>query len=224
MVTAEVWERIVRLACGSKSGTGFILDRNDRQYLVTAAHVIKSGAPVNVLVRGNSVSVTLVALPVPIADADVAVFRLDRHIAPPNLPLAADMTGMVYGQDAYFLGFPLGMTFDLEDGYLPLVKRCTISGTNRKVKGRHVLLLDGWNNPGFSGAPVVFRPATGAPGSPMRVAGVVTAYATQPGELAVGGQIVPNTEVLMNSGIIIAEQITRVTEAIDADIPLELSR
>ena len=224
MVTAEVWERIVRVVCGAEFGTGFILDRGDIQYLVTAAHVVKSGAAVEVLVRGKVVSVELTALKVPTKDADVAVFRLDRSIAPPGLLLGADMDGMVYGQDAYFLGFPLGMTFDLEDGYFPLVKRCTISGTSHKFEGRPVLLLDGWNNPGFSGAPVVFRPpATTAP-EPMRVAGVVTAYAQQPGQVRAGGRIVSGAEVLMNSGIIIAEQIVRVTEAIDADEPAELNR
>ena len=131
---------------------------------------------------------------------------------------------MVYGQDAYFLGFPLGMTFDLENGYFPLVKRCTISGTTHKFDGRPVLLLDGWNNPGFSGAPVVFRPPAITAPEPMRVAGIVTSYAQQPGQVRAGGRIVSGAEVLMNSGIIIAEQIVRVTKAIDADAPAELNR
>ena len=84
--------------------------------------------------------------------------------------------------------------------------------------------MDGWNNPGFSGAPVVFRPpATTAP-EPIRVVGVVTSYAQQPAQVRAGGRIVSGAEVLMNSGIIIAEQIVRVTEAIDADAPAELNR
>ena len=217
MITAEAWERVVRVVCGTSSGTGFVLDHKRDQYVVTARHVVESNAPVEVLLRGKPVSVMLTALAPSLSDADVAVFRLNRPITPPGLPLAADMAGMVYGQDAYFLGFPLGMTFDLEDGYFPLVKRCTISGMNQKHQGRKILLLDGWNNPGFSGAPVVFRPPTAAgAGEPMRVAGIVTAYAQQAESVTIGGCIVAEAQVLLNSGIIIAEQITRATEIIEA--------
>ena len=218
VITAEIWERVVRVICGKDRGTGFTLDHDGSHYLVTARHIVKSGATVEVLVRGKVVSAELTALSVPVSEADVAVFRLDRPITPPNLPLAADMAGMVFGQDAYFLGFPLGMTFDLQDGYFPLVKRCTISGTTQKFKDHPVLLLDGWNNPGFSGAPVVFRPPTAAGfQEPMRIAGIVTAYAREPGSVAIAGQVVSDAEVLLNSGIIIAEQVTRATEAIEAN-------
>lgn len=63
--------------------------------------------------------------------------------------------GLTYGQDVYFLGFPygfLGKYIFGPDGYpLPFVKRATLSLFNGTV-----FLLDGHNNPGFSGAPVVF--------------------------------------------------------------------
>jgi hypothetical protein len=220
VITAEVWERVVRVVCGRRCGTGFVLDHEDEHYLVTARHVVKSGADVGVFVRGKAVSVELAALAVPVSEADVAVFRLGRMITPPDLPLAAGMEGMVYGQDAYFLGFPLGLTFDLGDGHFPLVKRCTISGMNQRYMGRNILLLDGWNNVGFSGAPVVFRrPTAAGVQEPMRVAGVVTAYAQEPGSVNLGNQIVSGAHVLLNSGIIIAEQITRVMEAIEANTP-----
>lgn len=221
MITAEVWERVVQVVCGKSAGTGFILDHGNKHYLVTAHHLVESGRSVKVLVRGHAVSVKLAALAIPVREADVAVFRLDRPVTPPNLPLGADMEGIVYGQDAYFLGFPLGMTSDLGDGYFPLVKRCTISGMTQKYKGRNILLLDGWNNPGFSGGPVVFRPLTASGAQePMRVAGIVTAYAQQPEQVTIGARAVSGAEVLLNSGIIIAEQITRVTEAIESGTPL----
>jgi S1-C subfamily serine protease len=221
MITAEVWQRVVRVSCGTTSGTGFIIDHEDEPYLVTARHVVKSGENVSIIVGGKAVSAGLTPLVVPSSEADVAVFRLDRPITPPDLPLTADETGMVFGQDAYFLGFPLGMAFDLGESSFPLVKRCTISGLNRTYMGRDVILLDGWNNPGFSGGPVVFRKPTAAGvQEPMRVAVIVTAYATQQGSLSVGGNIVPGAEVAMNSGIIIAERIARATDAIKAGIPL----
>lgn len=220
MITANVWERVVLVVCGNGFGTGFTLDHEDGQYLVTARHVVESGAPVRALVRGKAAAVQLTALTVPVPEADVAVFRLDRPITPPGLPLAASMDGMVFGQDAYFLGFPLGITFDLGDEYFPLVKRCTVSGTTQRYQGRTILLLDGWNNRGFSGGPVVFRPPTAAGvREPLRAAGIVTAYRTEAGPVTEAGRAVPGTEVRLNTGIIIAEQIMRATEAIEAGEP-----
>ncbi|MCA1648252.1 MAG: hypothetical protein LC797_23270 [Chloroflexi bacterium] len=130
-------------------------------------------------------------------------------------PLARTVSFL--GQDAYFLGFPLGLTFDIGPEYFPRVKRCTVSAMNQRLKDRSVLLLDGWNNPGFSGGPVVFRPSTAlGMQEPLRVAGVVTGYRTQKGGVSVAGKVVAGTYALMNSGIIIAEEITRVLEAIGA--------
>ena len=172
MVPAEVWHRVVHVSCGSKLGTGLVLDHENRQYLVTARHVVKSGIEPAIRMRGTVLSVGLTALTIPDAAADVAVFRLDQSIVPPGLPLVAGTKDMIFGQDAYFLGFPYGLTFNLGGEDFPLVKRCTISATNRSFQGRNVILLDGWNNPGFSGGPVVFRPLT-AEGlqEPMKVAG-----------------------------------------------------
>jgi hypothetical protein len=170
--------------------------------------------------RGKIIPVGLTPLTVLDSEADVAVFRLDQSITPPNLPLAAGMKDLVFGQDAYFLGFPYGLTFDLGGEDFPIVKRCIVSATNRSFRGRNILLLDGWNNPGFSGGPVVFRPALSARGlqEPMKVAGIVTAYANHPESVKVNGQIIAGAEVMLNSGIIIAEDIARATDAIEADI------
>jgi hypothetical protein len=220
LITANVWERVILVVCGNGFGTGFTLDHEDGQYLVTARHVVQSGEPVRVLVRGKVVAVQLTPLMVSVPEADVAVFRLNQPITPPGLPLPASMEGMVFGQDAYFLGFPLGMTFDLGDEYFPLVKRCTISGTTQRYQGRLILLLDGWNNRGFSGGPVVFRPPTAAGvREPMRVAGIVTAYRTEGEPVTEAGREVLGSEVRLNTGIIIAEQIMRATEAMEAGEP-----
>ena len=156
MITANVWERVVHIVCGAASETGFTIDHGGVPYLITARHVVDGSDPIQIRVRGSVVSVNSVRLSIPIADADIAVFRLDREITPSGLPLPIGSDGMVFGQDGYFLGFPLGLRFDIGPEYLPLVKRCTPSALSR-IGGRSVLLLDGWNNPGFSGSPVVFR-------------------------------------------------------------------
>ncbi len=89
-----------------------------------------------------------------------------------GLPLEATSEGLIYGQEVYFLGFPYGIVgkhIFAPSGYpLPLVKRATVSlfdGT--------MYLLDGHNNPGFSGGPVVWK----APGTErFKVAAVISGY------------------------------------------------
>jgi hypothetical protein len=219
VITANVWERVVQIECGRDVGTGFTFDHNGVQFLVTAKHVVESGASMVVRIRGRDVAISsdeLERLTVPVAAADVAVFRLGRPITPNHrLPFVDEI---IFGQNCYFLGFPLGVTFDIgEFEYFPLVKRATVSGKNHQINGRYVLLLDGWNNPGFSGGPVVCRPPNTDPTEePFRVCGIITAYYPQPEGLTVGGQQILGAEVLMNSGIIVAEEIARVIETVGA--------
>lgn len=59
-------------------------------------------------------------------------------------------------EEVFFLGYPFGLSFDIgAAGWghpLPLVKRATLSAFKLD---EGLLLLDGHNNPGFSGGPVV---------------------------------------------------------------------
>ena len=216
MITANVLERVVRVTCEQGFGTGFLVDHEDRQYLVTARHVVDDCENPEIRSRGNIVKVELERLTVPSPAADVAVFRLDELLIK-DLPLTCESDGYVFGQDAYFLGFPFGMTFDIGPEYFPLIKRATISGRSHLAGTRPVLLLDGWNNPGFSGGPLVFRPPTSRGlDEPMRVCGIITAYRQEPSALRHEGQEISGAEVLVNSGIIIGEEIARVVETINA--------
>ena len=87
--------------------------------------------------------------------ADIAVFSLTGDLTP-DLDLTPTIDGIVWGQDAYFLGFPFGIGFDLGGGSLPFVKKAIVSGLYKSINGVSLVLLDGINNPGFSGGPVVF--------------------------------------------------------------------
>jgi hypothetical protein len=53
-----------------------------------------------------------------------------------------------------------------------------------------------------------------------RVAGIVTRYCVEREPVTEEGRTAPGAEVRLNTGIIIAVQITQATEAIDADPPL----
>jgi hypothetical protein len=175
MITANVIHRVFRIKVGDSEGTAFTIDVRDREYLVTAKHVaapLKETGELGVFSNGTWSTLRTHVVGHATGDADVSVLALNRRLTPPGLPVEPTHTGLTYGQDVYFLGFPygfLGKYIFGPDGYpLPFVKRATLSlfdGT--------VFLLDGHNNPGFSGAPVVF---TEPHKHDFRVAAVVSSY------------------------------------------------
>ena len=141
-------------------GTAFAIDLDAKQYLATAKHVATSPpASMAVEVFSNGVWVSLPTRLIGHGpdNVDVSVLATDRKMTPSDLPLEASSMGMIYGQDVFFLGFPYGIVGKVAftaNGYpLPFVKRATLS----LIKD-DVYFLDGHNNPGFSGGPVVFRP------------------------------------------------------------------
>ena len=87
-------------------------------------------------------------------------------------PLHATTAGLTLGQDVLFLGFPYGLANELGElnNYfpVPLVKKGIVSAL--QFEEARVLLLDGHNNPGFSGGPVVYQSTTDREGS-MTVVG-----------------------------------------------------
>lgn len=210
MVPAEVYERTFQLWAGGASATCFAADIDGRQYVVTARHVVEHGDPRDLRITRNGSHEPLGATrPWLSPRADIAVISLDRLLAPADLTLPLTKDAMVYGQDAYFLGFPYGMTWTprqlLHQGQpIPLVKKAIVSGEIELGPDHDVLLLDGHNNEGFSGGPVVLVP----PGrTKVQVVGVVMGYrvmpvpVSDPTGLTIGA-------VLTNTGLMFAENIT----------------
>jgi S1-C subfamily serine protease len=210
VITSQCYERTLQLNVPSGFGTGFTITRHDRQWLVTAQHVIDGidESEIVVLRRGTPVEVQLKSIPRVRVEADVAVFELDREITP-ELPLFPTSDGAVYTQDVYFLGFPFGLGLGTAGvAQLPFVKKAIISASDDKANGVKIWYLDGINNPGFSGGPVVFR-RQGT--SDWHVLAVVQGYLPEKSDLIGGG---PGS-VSTNSGIIFAFDIRHGIEAID---------
>jgi len=111
---------------------------------------------------------------------DIAVI-VPPHQMTVNFELTYDRTNFFFGQDAYFVGFPYGIQSSADglNGPYPmaLIKRGTISGSVAldKTKKAGMLLLDGYNNPGFSGAPIVYRDLN-QPNLVMKLVGVVSGF------------------------------------------------
>ncbi len=164
-------------------GTCFMLMKNEKQYFVTAAHLFKashkSGDLVSIQIRVQNVLQPFNAKVYFNANrkVDIAVFTLPekiiQHITKPDEKYKYPMDMEEYqkwfpgngiptdrlfttsGLDVYFFGFPLGnMGTEFLGIRFPLVKKAIISGWVIH-NGIQLLLLDGHNNLGFSGGPVV---------------------------------------------------------------------
>jgi hypothetical protein len=218
MITTNVIHRVFNIQCGDLIGMGFTVEVEGKEYLITAKHVVESlDGEGNIGILSNAEwrkeEVNLVGHSPD--DADISVLALTRILTPPNLPM--EMTsggagGVFYGQDVYFLGFPYGQTGPYafgDDGYpLPYVKKAIISLLDRKK-----FILDGHNNSGFSGGPVVYR----EPGKDdLNVAAVISSYSFVDEPVFRDGEKTDLT-YQYNTGIIQADSIIWARELIQAN-------
>ncbi|WP_175023286.1 S1 family peptidase [Rugamonas rivuli] len=206
MITANVLQRIFCISIGQKTGTAFVLDIDERQYMITAAHLLPdsfSGSDVPLEIKRGadweSVPAKLVGM-TPFG-ADIAVFALPTLLAHPSLTLPI-IESTTYGQDVYFLGFPYGKFFQLgpmNNHYpTPYVKRGIVSGFNTGGTPS-LVFIDGLNNPGFSGGPVVGRKPNS---NEFELIAVVSCYDTVEGEVLRRGLPDQELSIDVNIGII----------------------
>ena len=215
MITSNFIHRTFRIRYKTAIGTAFTVDVDGRQYLVTAQHIVPSinqQASIDVFSNNEWVSIPVQLVGHGSDTIDLSVFAPGVMLTPPGLPIQASSDGMAYGQELYFLGFPyhfLGNIIFAEQGYpLPFVKRAILSCFSGDV-----YLLDGHNNPGFSGGPVVF----GHPGaSPTNVAAVISGYKFVPEPIYEGG-VETELTYRYNTGIIVAYKIEHAVSLISAN-------
>jgi len=194
-VTSNVIYRVFLIKGPAEAGSAFTIEVDGRQYLVTAKHVVKGMKEDDVIqIRRNDQWSSLA----------VKVFRCDDPadiavLAPPSqlstaFPLHPSLSGIMLGADTYFLGFPYAITTGstLPGGYpMPLTKRATLSGLSQLVPGKgSLMILDGYNNPGFSGSPVVFRDTTNGEVA-FKVGGVVVSFLPEAGPVLKTEEIAP---------------------------------
>jgi len=215
LITANFIHRTFRIKCGDLVGTGFTIDVNGKQYLITARHVVEefsSSTPLEVFGNNSWVVVDSALVAHGHGAVDVSVIAPKVVMSPPNLPVLPSSKGLVYGQDVYFLGFPYGVLSEVifaGPGHpLPLVKKALFSAF-----AGDVYLLDGHNNPGFSGGPVIFGPS-GV--TPQNIAAIVSGYRFHPESIHFGDA---ETELTyrQNTGIMISYKIEIALAMIEAN-------
>jgi S1-C subfamily serine protease len=178
-LTTNVYNRVLLIRVGNETGTGFTLDVDGRQYLITAKHVVGAlGAQGTLMIYKNkgwqAVPMTIFRCEDPV---DIAVLVPPAQLTV-NAPLEPTTKKLRYGDDVYFAGFPYGLRSnaqELSGGYpVAFVKKAVMSGEVSE-HGASMLVLDGHNNPGFSGGPLIYRDVE-RPGFAYDVAGVVKGF------------------------------------------------
>jgi hypothetical protein len=223
-------------------GTIFSIDIDHREYWLTAKHILTGAKhPPYGSVTEKSVSLSILnpnaqgeqwesvnfSVIDPGKDVDIVVLAASEPLmrnpatvtAPPDAP---GTTVFFIGFDCEFLGYPsvVGFTWHAtvaEGGktyWLPFVKHCTVSGANSE--GLNILFLDGINNEGFSGGPVIY-----GTGAQQKIIGVISSFISEPAEVMA---LVPAQNVMqpkepketanVNSGFIIAFSISYAVDAI----------
>ncbi len=216
MITANVIYRVFRLKVGPETGTAFTIEENSREYLITARHIarpLQGKCQVEVFKDGGWFPLEVTTVGHAPGEVDISVLAPSERLTPTRpLPLPASSAGLTYGQDAFFLGFPYGIgdEFLRETGHpVPFVKRLTVSTLFGKP-----YLLDGHNNPGFSGGPIVFCP----PGrKEFQVAAVVSGYRWASAPVRDQQNRDTDFHLRENTGIVVAYDVNEAVALIQAN-------
>ena len=178
-VSGNVYDRTVLLKTIVGTGTAFAIDIDNRQYLVTARHMVTGLGDhhqVSVLRENQwkSLEVTIFRCKDPI---DIAVLVPNQLLTHADALPVSYPSKLYFGQELFFVGFPFGWSMqfpNLFSGPVAIVKRGVFSATI-KQDGAKLMLIDGYNNFGFSGGPIVYH-ELGKPGYDLSVTAVVSGF------------------------------------------------
>jgi hypothetical protein len=214
-VPTEILQRTLFIKVGNVTGTAFTIDYQGKIYVVTARHMVaglpETKATIQVWRAGSWADYpTVRILFPPSSDADIAVLETDEKISQPYTVGAVGST--TFGQQVWFLGYPQGgLGTYIGDTELPFIKRGTMSAIDSRNPDAVVLYVDGFNNPGFSGGPIVFWDF----GShTYQIIGVVKGYRDEAAKMLVNGAQL-DTNIIVNSGILVGYSIHHAIQAIE---------
>ena len=220
MVTNNALQRTFRMQYLASTATCFTIDVEGKQYIVTARHALPNiNKSVTVQLQHEGIWKDINCKVVGIAPNEIDIVVLaPPHQISPSLPLPPTTKDMYLSQDVYFLGFPYGLHAEVgginADFPLPLVKKACVSMLALFPGKTKQLLLDGHNNPGFSGGPVVFSPHGNH--NEVRVAAVISGYRFEWDKVFIGEKET-SLAVKYNTGIVVAYAIDYALELIQVN-------
>lgn len=195
--TNNILFKTLMIKSKTEAGTMFAIEVDDREYWLTAKHILtgrKSGPagevteetvtldvldPIGAAIKWDPIQLAVID---PGKDIDIVVLVPNIKLQDVGIPsLKVSPGGIGIGQECSFLGFPFASTWtatfsDSTQYKMPFIKHCYISGIIRQPAA--MLVLDGINNPGFSGGPVLYHT-----GLDQVVLGVISGYHNEPGEV-----------------------------------------
>lgn len=196
--TNDILFRTLMIKSKTEAGTMFSVEVDDREYWLTAKHILtgRKTPPagewtektvsldvLNPIGAATSWNPTEFSVIDPGKDIDIVVLvpkdKIKDVVEIRSLKISSGGFGM--GQECSFLGFPFANTWTATFSgstriKMPFIKHCYISGIIQQPAT--ILVLDGINNFGFSGGPVLFHT-----GPEQVVLGVISAYQNEPGEV-----------------------------------------
>lgn len=217
---AEMLQRTILIRYQSEQGTAFLIDHKGKAYLVTAKHVVTGAPDANAIIKirqgGEWKDYQTVRTLYPSSrQVDIAVFETNEKVTQSyNVAPFEDPDGPTMGQQVWFLGYPFieGLGSHFSNGKnIPFIKRGTMSAIDAGNKEAVVFYIDGFNNSGFSGGPIVYWDFQA---HKYRILGVVQGYRSDTAKALINGQQV-DTNLLVNSGILVGYSIEHAIQAIE---------
>jgi hypothetical protein len=215
MVPSNIITRVFNLRMGLETATGFNIEVDGRQYLITAKHLVASSpssGEIEVFHDKNWIKMPFRLIPVEPNTVDIAVLALNQQLSG-VLPISVGIKSAFLSQEVFFVGFPFGLSINghaANRGFpLPLVKHGIIAAFSNG--DGEPFLVDGINNPGFSGGPVVLGKT---PSSPT-IIGVVSGYKAAQESVFQQGQKSVDLSVQSNTGLLVAFEIDYAVKAIE---------
>lgn len=217
-VTSATLQRTFRIRCQDSAGTCFTVDLDGRRYLVTARHVargVENRRAVEVWHDGTWKNLSVELVGHGPEGVDITVLA-PQQLFGGGYPIEIH-GGFSLGEEVYFLGYPFGQGSEVGamnlDFPVPWVKRGIVSAIS---ENNSIVYIDGHNNPGFSGGPVVQDR-----GPEQRILGVISGYRQDRRRVRDNADREGPYTYDLNTGIVVSYNAYRITQIV-SDNPVGL--
>lgn len=190
--TTNIITRVLMVESQYDRGTIFSLDVEGREYWITAKHILTGAKhPPYGSFKSKTAKLRILdpagpnehwltedfSVLDPGVDIDIVVLATAVPILTNPLPSVSADSAVMLGGACEFLGFPHGSGWsahfnDATQSWWPYVKHCTVS--DLPSPEQRFWVLDGINNQGFSGGPVIY-----GTGPALKVFAVVSGFITE---------------------------------------------